>query len=171
MRTSDHRSINSEDKVRQRIYLDIGHFIYAFSQLEFSIRAILGRHLGLSNDQFDIVTSPYDFRMLCQVVSELYQVGHSDLVAAKKIKKLLDDCQRLNDDRVRVAHGTWSIDAQGASARQVSRQTLRGSFYFDDPQKLASPANRADELKDQVLRLQTIESRPRPAPRRSPSNR
>lgn len=45
----------------------IGEFLFEFSQLEFSIRFVLGHHLGLAEEYFDIVVGPYDFAMLCCV--------------------------------------------------------------------------------------------------------
>lgn len=38
----------------------IGAFIFAFSQLEFTIRVRLARVLGLQENMADIVTGPYD---------------------------------------------------------------------------------------------------------------
>lgn len=48
----------------------IGAFIFAFSQLEFTIRVRLARVLGLKESMADIVTGPYDFAMLCVVSRE-----------------------------------------------------------------------------------------------------
>jgi hypothetical protein len=57
-----------EAKTREeRLLLAIGAFIYEFSLLEFNIRWVLGMALKLDNARFDVVTSPYDFAMLCQV--------------------------------------------------------------------------------------------------------
>ena len=50
--------------------LGIGRFIFEFSQLEFSIRAVLVSRLGLKEEYFNIVTGPYDFAKLCNVTRE-----------------------------------------------------------------------------------------------------
>ena len=39
----------------------IGHFIYWFSQLEFTIKMRLASALDLPQDLFDIIIGPYDF--------------------------------------------------------------------------------------------------------------
>jgi hypothetical protein len=146
------RGAQSESEARVKLYLGIGRFTHEFSQLEFTIRAILSGALGLSDDQFDAVTSPYDFAMLCRVTSAIYTIKHGrDPETKKTIEKLFSDCARLNDDRVRMAHGTWSVTAFGASARHVSRQTLAANQFFEDPKELSNLADRAKELMRRLI--------------------
>jgi hypothetical protein len=84
-------------------FQDIGHFIFEFSQLEFTIRAVLSSALKLPDGYFDIVTSGYDFAMLCNVTRAVALKQRPDHEPA--IEKLFNDCLKLNDERVRVAHG------------------------------------------------------------------
>jgi hypothetical protein len=49
------------------LHAAIGKFIVQFSQLEFTIRHLLGSLLDLSDPQFNIVISSYDFATLCRV--------------------------------------------------------------------------------------------------------
>ena len=51
-------------------YAAIGEFVFRFSQLEFTIKARLSNALNLPPELFDIITSPYDFAMLCTVTAE-----------------------------------------------------------------------------------------------------
>ncbi|OGA16217.1 MAG: hypothetical protein A3H32_07575 [Betaproteobacteria bacterium RIFCSPLOWO2_02_FULL_63_19] len=121
-------------------YQLIGQFISEFSQLDFSIRVLLANRLGLAKEYFDIVTAPYDFVMLCKVT----QVLLCTQAPAKKksIEKLFKDCITLNEDRVRVAHGMWTLGREGPTARHVSRSSLKPKFFFDQKNKLIwSPEN------------------------------
>jgi len=64
------RSVTKEALQREAARLSgsfkqIGAFVFQFSQLEFSIRVVLGGILQLTDEQFDAVTAPYDFLILC----------------------------------------------------------------------------------------------------------
>lgn len=89
----------------------IGQFVSEFSQLDLTIRFLLANRLGLPEGYFDIVTAPYDFLMLCNVTQVLLCKQSPDKKEA--IKKLFDDCRKLNDDRVHVAHGMWTLGREG----------------------------------------------------------
>src|ERR1039458_720679 len=65
-----------------RQYVDgcqaIGEFLFEFSQLEFTIRAVLAGRIKLAADYFDIVTAPYDFVALCNVTRAIACKQHPD---------------------------------------------------------------------------------------------
>lgn len=42
----------------------------------------------------------------------------------------------MNDDRVRLVHGTWFLEKEGWSAEHVSRQSLNAKAYFEDGRAL-----------------------------------
>jgi hypothetical protein len=83
----------------------IGHFVYWFSQLEFTIKCGLANALDLAEDLFDIIIGPYDFAMLCTVTERTLMRGASKQEQVP-IKKYFDGCRKLNQEaRVIVAHG------------------------------------------------------------------
>jgi hypothetical protein len=57
------REIAAQALIREEKLIQdaIGHFIYWFSQLEFTIKARLAGALDLPEDLFDIIIGPYDF--------------------------------------------------------------------------------------------------------------
>jgi hypothetical protein len=145
-------ALRREAKIRVDLYLDIGRFTHQFSQLEFTIRALLASALKLTDGQFDVVTAPYDFKTLCTVASKILQLRHSsDKNAQQVIEKLFNKCAALNDDRVRMAHGTWSIGPSSASARHVSRQKLEAGYYFENPGDVAKKADIAQDLMRRLI--------------------
>lgn len=145
-------SLRREAEIRVNLYLDIGRFTHQFSQLEFTIRALLAGALKLTDGQFDVVTAPYDFATLCRVTSAILQLKHSRKKSAQeKIEKLFKECVALNDDRVRMAHGTWSVGAVAVSARHVSRQKLKAAYYFAEPGAVAKRADSAETLMKRIL--------------------
>jgi hypothetical protein len=129
----------------------IGQFISEFSQLDFMIRFLLANRLNLQEEYFDIVTAPYDFLMLCNVAQVLLCKQSPD--KKKAIKKLFDDCRRLNDDRVHVAHGTWTLGREGPVARCVPRGSLRSKILFEQKDKLIQLAAEAQRLMNEVLMI------------------
>jgi hypothetical protein len=144
--------IKASNALRDRQFQAIGNFLFQFSQLEFSVRAVLTGRLGLTGDYFDAVTAPYDFRMLCTVTSKVSVIKYP--AQKSNIEKLFKECLKLNDSRVIVAHGLWTDDLDGLSARTVSRTSLQAqshSFKSDELQRLA---DKAQELMQRVLGFQ-----------------
>jgi inorganic pyrophosphatase len=125
----------AEATARVELFLAIGEFIFEFSQLEFTIRHLLACMLDLKDDKsFDTIVSPYDFRTLCDVTSSYIQdAADCDDDLRTHVKKTFDSCKALNDERVRVAHGTWSIGeahatSHGKHSRRVSISSRRPSW-------------------------------------------
>jgi inorganic pyrophosphatase len=142
----------AEATARVELFLAIGEFIFEFSQLEFTIRHLLACMLDLKDDKsFDTIVSPYDFRTLCDVTSSYIQdAADCDDDLRTHVKKTFDSCKALNDERVRVAHGTWSI---GGGARHVSRQTLKASQYFITPAELDEKTRSLQKLKSDIVTI------------------
>jgi hypothetical protein len=122
----------------------IGAFIFAFSQLEFTIRVRLGRVLGLKNNMLDIVTGPYDFAMLCVVSREAMLAKKRVSRKRKKaVEAFFKDCLGLNSrNRLVVAHALWTI----GGASHVSRSNLRRTIHFSDLNDLRAETKKAQAL-------------------------
>jgi hypothetical protein len=122
-----------------------------FSQLDFTIRFVLARRLGIPDEYFDIVTAPYDFAMLCTVTRELIckQLPHR----TRDVEKLFNKCRKLNDDRVRVAHGMWSLGRDGLVARHIQRSSLQPQYFFEKRNELGRLAEEAQRLMQAVLTI------------------
>jgi hypothetical protein len=92
--------------------------------------------LQIDDDKrFNLIVSPYDFATLCRVANG-YIAQMDDLFSTnhlKDIDKLFKSCLRINDERVRIAHGSWFL---GSGARHVSRQTFKAEFHYDTPNKI-----------------------------------
>jgi hypothetical protein len=120
----------------------IGHFIYWFSQLEFTIKMRLASALDLPQDLFDIIIGPYDFAMLCTVTERTLMRDASKPDQAR-IMKYFNDCRKLNQEaRVIVAHGSWTFEG----ARHVSRNTLTAKHYFAKAADLDKQAKETKRL-------------------------
>jgi len=132
-------------------YQAIGRFLSEFSQLDFTIRFVLAKRLRISDEYFHIVISPYDFAMLCNVTRELIckQVPQK----ARNIEKLFNECLKLNEDRVRVAHGMWTLGQEGLVARHVQRRTLQPRYFFEKRDELDQLAEDAQRLMQAVLTI------------------
>ena len=129
----------------------IGRFLSEFSQLDFTIRFVLAKRLGIGDEYFDIVTSPYDFAMLCNVTREV--VTKQIPEKAKDIEKIFNECHKLNEDRVRVAHGMWSLGEEGLVARHIQRRSLEPKYFFENRGELGKLADEAQRLMQSVLTI------------------
>jgi len=134
----------------------IGRFVSEFSQLDFSIRFLLAKRLGLADEYFDIVTAPYDFAMLCNVTRELICKQSPNI--KDEIEKLFNECLKLNDDRVHVAHGMWTLGQEGLVARHVQRRSLQPKYFFEKKDELNQLAADAQQLMHAVLTIGTQET-------------
>jgi len=131
-------------------YQAIGKFVYQFSQLEFSIRHLLGDLLELHAAQFYIVTATYDFATLCRVTSAFIQtLMEPTEVKAKEVEETFKKCLRVNDARVRLVHGTW--DSGGA--HHISRQSLKPGAYFADVKEITDITEETKQCMNLIVGL------------------
>lgn len=138
------------DKPEQ--YQAIGKFVFQFSQLEFTIRHLLSDLLELTPTQFYIVTASYDFATLCRVTSSfIYDLP--ELQVEKELKDEVRDtfnaCLRVNDDRVRLVHGTW--EESGAS--HVSRASLKPAAYFQSVEEITKSIDLTKDCMNRIVKL------------------
>lgn len=78
IRKTPEQTALEREKVKS-LYLAIGQFMFEFSQLEFTIRHLLGEILEFKDTGpdalFDILISPYDFATLCNVTKAVFMRG------------------------------------------------------------------------------------------------
>jgi len=127
----------------------IGAFIFAFSQLEFTIRVRLGRVLGLKESMLDIVTGPYDFAMLCVVSREAMLAKKRGSKKRKKaVETFFKDCLGLNSrNRLVVAHALWTI----GGASHVSRNILKRTIHYSDLNDLRAETKKVEALMNRIF--------------------
>jgi hypothetical protein len=137
-----------EAKTREeRLLLAIGAFIYEFSLLEFNIRWVLGMALKLDNARFDVVTSPYDFAMLCQVAKRALALAEDEETKKEEIERTFDACLGVNTVRNQIVHGAWLV---GEGTRHVSRQTLKPKIYFREVEEIDEKTGEIKKLTKDV---------------------
>jgi hypothetical protein len=153
--TADQRKA-AERAQEVRIYTALGQFVFEFSQLEYVIRYFLGEALALGDDRFDAVTSPYDFAALCRVSRQVWLTAPGLTNKEREwVVPYFKECLKLNDQRVRIVHGTWFANFAGAGARHVSRTTLKADFYFnkDTLKDIKKAAQKAATLRSEMVKF------------------
>lgn len=135
--TREFKTLQAAFEVMQseEFFRAIGEFIFKFSQLEYSIKSALASYLKLRDDQFDVVVGPYDFAMLCTVAEKTIKLDFEDDFHPA-LKSFFNRCRVLNDLRVVVAHGSWSV----RGARHASRRSLEARMHFEQPANLVKAA-------------------------------
>ena len=92
----------------------------------------------------------YDFRMLCVVTNAI--LTQKSPTQQSSIDGVFKECLALNNDkRVPLAHGTWATDGEVLAARHVSRNSLKRSDYFMDPNDLERATATASRLMAKLL--------------------
>jgi hypothetical protein len=127
----------------EEFFRAIGEFIFRFSQLEYQLKGTLASYLKLRDDQFDVVVGPYDFAMLLTVAEKTIKLDF-DAEFHPALKSFFNRCRKLNDMRVVVAHGSWTI----GGARYASRSSLEAKMHFEKPENLVKAAAEAVKLMD-----------------------
>lgn len=123
------------------VYLAIGRFVFWFSKLEGMLKADLAGLLDLENEHLDPVTSAFDFAQLCSVLKAIKRKGAKE-EAAKNVDWYFKECMKVNEERIRVVHGDWTL----SGVRVVSRGSREPKIYFSDPADLLKWAAKAEEL-------------------------
>jgi hypothetical protein len=129
-----------EFELEKELYTSIGRFIFWFSKLEGYLKSHIVGILDLDTKVFDAVVSPYDFVTMCTVLEKL--ILSKGTASPEVVAKYFGRCKGLNTERVRVAHGDWTL----TGTRHVARNKLRPEIYFATPAEL-------DALTDRCKRL------------------
>src|SRR5271168_2711652 len=93
-------SVPEENARMSTAFQAVGLFLYEFSQLEFTIRGLLGGFADSNKKQPAV--SPDNFLNLCTEAQGFFAKKSSD---QDEVKKLFDKCRELNDTRMIVVQG------------------------------------------------------------------
>lgn len=103
--------------------------------------------LQLDARQGGLVTPAMDFAFLCRLGRVVFRERYSD--EPEKLEQLLDvlnEALRINDDRVRVAHGSWYLNPPAGYTVHTSKSSLKeGTFFYQ--------LGELDGLADKLLAL------------------
>jgi putative transcriptional regulator len=136
-RAGGRHRVDAEPENTRRLYMLIGKFIFSFSELEFLLRHTLAEVLKIDNKIFYPVTTGYDFATLCRVTQSVCKIASPYSEQERdEIGKVLKSCLRLNDERVRIAHGTWFMSDTEVGTDHVSRQKLEPETYYSHIEEL-----------------------------------
>src|SRR4029077_10280359 len=115
----------------------------------------LERALRLPDEFAEAVTTPYDFAVFCTVTQSVLLSKYPD--KRPEIEQVFKKCRKLNDERVRIAHGMWSHAIKtGLIARYASRTKLKGEYFYEDPEALPKLGAEAKQGSSRCPRLINI---------------
>jgi hypothetical protein len=158
IRKTPEQTALEREKVKS-LYLAIGQFMFEFSQLEFTIRHLLGEILEFKDTGpdalFDILISPYDFATLCNVTKAVFmRVVRCEQSDRDEIESIMNAALSLNsEDRLPIAHGTWFIGNEGHGARHVSRGKLEMKIRYPKIADIDAAAQTAATLRTRVVKF------------------
>lgn len=129
-------------------YRAIGEFIFEFSQLEYGLRHYVASTAGVPDEHFNAIMT-HDFALLCNVALEVLSEG-SSAEDKQKLRDIINECRKLNEIRVKVAHGLWVPFMAGGTVHHVSRSSLRLTTTEDQARLLEQHAKTAKHLSDMI---------------------
>jgi hypothetical protein len=136
---------------RERTYRAIGRFIFEFSQLEYTLRHHVGELADVQEEFFDILTSSFDFARLCKAMLALSAMKNEG-APDPTLKGLINDCQKINEDRVRVVHGLWVFGTGHGRAIHTARDSMKSKEYFEEAGNLDAQSDRIQKLRWEIDR-------------------
>ena len=144
-------ALRAHHEMARKGYQDIGEFMVEFSQLQFTIRAVLAGLLQLKSELFNAITAPYDFARLCVVTRE---VALLQLPADRRdeVVATFKACLALNTSRVRVAHGLLTYGDGTIESLYVSNE-LKVGTYFSKPGELKELCAESQRLMNAMLKI------------------
>jgi hypothetical protein len=128
----------------EETYLAIGRFIYEFSQLEHTLRVFTGTEAGIEEEHFNAVMT-HDFSLLCTVAQEVIGKGFTE-DKRRRLADIIKEFRKLNDIRVRVAHGLWVPFQGGGTVHHLSRSTLKVKMSAGQAAELEKAADSASHF-------------------------
>jgi hypothetical protein len=135
----------------ERFYSAIGRFVEEYSGLETILKLVIAKAIGLKRKHFDALMS-HDFTLTCNIAKAVLP----EFVAPNKsgeFKTLINDCMKLNEDRVRIVHGFWLITGKEGILAHVSRTSVKRSSHFKDANEIAGLAEKAAMLRFNLARI------------------
>ena len=141
---AEDREIMPWEERSRATYQSIGRFIFEFSQLEAALRHFVGAYSGVKEEFADAVIS-HDFSLLCTIASQVL-VDPNDTHGI--LDKIISDCRRMNDVRVRVVHGLWAPFQDGGTLLNISRRNLKPFMSGDQAQRLEAHAGEVNQLRN-----------------------
>lgn len=133
--------------------LQIGRFIYQFSQLEFTLQFTLSTMLKLDERVSTPLMASLDFASLCRSIKSVYTALHpEDTDRIKAAHDLISEIMALNDHRVAIVHSLWHPDITGQhmAAHRVTRDTHKARRLYKDRDELPKLVAKASDLHNRA---------------------
>jgi hypothetical protein len=135
-------------KQRDQLLL-IGFFIMEFSQAEFTLRWIIGLRIAKAfHEGVRLIENSDISRLLDGFIGVLDRAGEK----AEDIRKAVKDFREINQLRVKIVHGFWSVDPDKLAAWKSSGSN-KATQDFEDPKKLEDLALRCENLRERLTEI------------------
>jgi hypothetical protein len=137
------------------IYALIGEFIVKFSQIEIWLRMAFGQVTKLPRLSADLILAKLDFQSLVAVTTGFYEKEYAKAPPPlwKQVRGIFSRCLALNDERVRIAHGSWIVNESWMHALHLSRQKMEYQLHFPLHAELKAQIAKLDALDEELRKL------------------
>jgi hypothetical protein len=143
--------MDEKQVVTEETYRAIGRFIFQFSQLEYTLRHYVAAEIKLDDKYFSAIMT-HDFALLCTVAFEVLSPSMSE-DGQGRLRDTISECRKLNDVRVRVAHGLWVPFMEGGTVHHVARTSLKSNRVVEQASELEQKADEAQSLRGKFEEL------------------
>jgi hypothetical protein len=147
-------------KPEERDYqLEIGRFVYLFSQAEFSLKVRVSAMFGASSHDALIMADSVDLYRFTEVaarlVNERQEADGWNAARKKGFSEAIKEFRSLNDERIRVVHGLW---ATTLPLGMVLQKSSRGDSFklvdhYENIDTLRALADRAGDLVMKIISI------------------
>jgi hypothetical protein len=137
---------SSDDE--EATYRAIGRFMFEFSQLEYAIRYYTALELGVKEEMAHVVMS-HDVALLCTVATEV-PTQKSDEKHKQELRDIIKQVRKINETRVKVAHGLWVPFTDGGTVHHQSRSPLKTTISAEQAKELELGADQTNHIRDRL---------------------
>lgn len=140
---------------KDELYREVGKFIVSFSHLETMLRFLIGIESKVQSSFKEAFMLMFDFANLVQTLSSYYKENIEDEIIRNRILKLLKKCHSMNQNRVKIAHGTWYFNNESrGSLVHMKRGGIKSQEYFNDINEIKLLNKKITEILKELIEFQ-----------------
>lgn len=139
------------------LYKEIGKFMVGFSGMESVLRLLIGIESKVQSIFKEALMQVFDFSTLVNTLKEFYKQTITDEEEKKNIIRLLNECLNINNDRVRIAHGSWIFKEDGrGSLVHMKKGRIRSDEFFGNISEIKSINEKLRTIIFNLLQFQAM---------------
>jgi hypothetical protein len=152
-RRDGHRKSVGKFTSEDRFFSAIGRFIFEFSQLEYTFKALIAQDMSLADEYFNTIMT-HDFALLCTIAEDVFVRSAVDKeYTSSKLNELLSKCRLLNEERNRIVQGLWFVGGKEGRLFLAPSGQSETKLHYEQADEVADLAERAGQYRMELEKI------------------